>query len=231
MKKIIISLLLFLCIDAVAAEKAKVISIETDNSQMVLTVSGSGEVHFRHYGAKFEIPGTIGEYKSYRRWDYGTEPQAYPARGGRYFNGSALVITYPSGDINTELSYVNHNVTKLNDGITRTVVNLADSKTGLEVALYYDAYKDTDVIVSHSEITNTGRKTVHLDSYASSSVHLNADRYLLTHFYGAWRCSCWTTAGSAAGTIRATAPIRDARRRLCSSCQGWMMTNPTESPS
>lgn len=168
------------------ADEEKVISIETSGSQMVLFVQKNGELSFYHYGARFDNPEQILSYKSYRRADYGTEPPAYPARGGRYFNKSALAVKYASGEINTELVYGGHTVKRLSEGTTRTVVNLKDPKTALEVNLYYDAYPVEDVIVSHAEITNGGEKAVLLESYGSSSIVLDAPSYLLTHFYGAW---------------------------------------------
>lgn len=178
--------LLFFSLAASAGDKAETVSIETAGSQMVLYVHPDGEVSFFHYGARFDDPEQVIGYKSYRRWDYGTEPPAYPARGGRHFNQSALAVKYHTGDINTELTYAGHTVSALSDDITRTVLSLRDSKTGIGVELYYDAYYDEDVIVSHAEITNGGNRPVRLESYYSSGIVLDASEYLLTHFYGAW---------------------------------------------
>ena len=186
MKRFLPLVAFFFCLVANAGDKAKVVSVETESSQMVLYVHQNGEVSFYHYGAKFDDPDQILGYKSYRRADYGTEPPAYPARGGRHFNQSALAVRYADGAINTELFYSGHQVTPLSDDITRTVVNLEDPKTGMKVSLYYDAYFDEDVIVSHSEITNGGKKPVQLESYYSSGIVLDSPDYLLTHFYGAW---------------------------------------------
>ena len=133
---------MFFSLAASAGDKAETVSIETAGSQMVLYIHPDGEVSFFHYGARFDDPEQVIGYKSYRRWDYGTEPPAYPARGGRHFNQSALAVKYHTGDINTELTYAGHTVSALSDDITRTVLSLRDSKTGIGVDLYYDAYYD-----------------------------------------------------------------------------------------
>ena len=181
-------ILLFLTSGVLAAMSAEpqVIPVETDDSQMLLYVQKNGEVSFYHYGKKFDSPEQVLGYQSYRRWDFGTEPPIYPARGGRYFNQSALAVKYATGELNTELVYAGHETKAISEGIVRTVVKMEDPKTRLAVSLYYDAYQKEDVIVSHSEITNGGRKPVVLESYASSAINVHASKYLLTHFYGSW---------------------------------------------
>lgn len=186
MKRICL-ILFFLAVSAAAfASEPKLISVETSETQMLLYVQENGEVSFYHYGKKFDRPEQISGYRSYRRWDYGTEPPAYPARGGRYFNQAALAVKYSTGELNTELLYEGHSVRNVSDAAVRTVVSLKDSKTDLSVDLYYDAYQKEDVIVTHAEITNGGRKPVVLESYASSAINIHASRYLLTHFCGSW---------------------------------------------
>lgn len=161
------------------------ISVNTDNTSMVMTTDEEGQLLFRHYGGRIGSPESFGGYETYRRWDYGTDPQAYPAAGGRYFNDAALSVTHGDGDMNTELRYVGHSVKETGDGVTRTEITLADSK-GISVRLVYTAYEDEDVIVAFSEIANTGKKAVTLNNYYSSSLPVTADKYLLTHFYGSW---------------------------------------------
>ena len=186
MKRFLTLLSMCLPLAAGAAGGENTVSVETAGSQMVLYVHQNGEVSFYHYGARFDNPDQILGYKSYRRWDYGTEPPAYPARGGRHFNQSALAVKYQDGNINTELAYTGHTVSRLSDDVARTVVKLRDAVTSLEVSLFYDAYYEEDVIVSHAEITNAGTGPVLLESYASSGIVLDAREYLLTHFHGAW---------------------------------------------
>ena len=103
--KILLSLIVFAAmLSSAYAQDDKVISVETDATQMLLYVQKNGEVSFYHYGQKFDDPQQVIGYKSYRRGDYGTEPPAYPVRGGRHFNQSALAVRYHTGEMNTLLN-------------------------------------------------------------------------------------------------------------------------------
>lgn len=159
-------------------------SIDTENSSMILGTR-NGELLFHHYGGKINDPYQFEGYESYRRADYGTDPQAYPATGGKYFNEAALTVEYADSDWNTELEYVSHNV-KERAGARTTEVVLEDRKTGLEVRLIYDAFHSEDVIVCHSEIRNGGKRDIILHSFYSSALPLKAGKYMLSHFYGSW---------------------------------------------
>ena len=161
------------------------ISIETENSSMILEAR-NGEVVFHHYGGKIGDPLQFKDYKSYRRSDYGTDPLAYPATGGRYFNESALTVEYSDSQCNTELRYTSHQSTRLAEGVTRTSVKMEDPVTSVKVVLVYDAYEKEDIIICHSEITNGDKDDITLRNFYSSSLPIKASRYLLTHFHGSW---------------------------------------------
>ncbi len=176
-------LLLGLC--ASAAPRTYV-NIETANTQMLLGTNDDGELLFLHYGAKIGNPEQFDAFNSYKRGNYNTDPQAYPAQGGRYFNRPALAVKYHDTDQNTELIFDSQSSSEPQAGVKRYELILKDSKTALEVKLIYVAYVEEDVIVANTEITNGGKKAVRLDQYASSHVKLKANKYLLTHFYGCW---------------------------------------------
>ena len=71
-----------LSLSARAAEKL-FISINTENTSIVLEKNDTGDLMFMHYGLPTGDASQYGNYNSYRRVDYGTDPMAYPARGGR----------------------------------------------------------------------------------------------------------------------------------------------------
>ena len=168
-----------------AAAKETFIPIETKNSSMILSAK-DGEVLFHHYGGKISNPESFSGYQSYRRADYGTDPLAYPATGGRYFNEAALTVEYADSDWNTELSYVSHEQENIQTNVTRTKIHMSDNVKDLNVTLVYDANWDSDVIVCHSEISNNGKKDITLRNFYSSSLPLKSKKYLLTHFHGSW---------------------------------------------
>ena len=163
----------------------QVIAVETDNSALVFLVKENGQLMQLHYGARVGDPA---QYlaASLSNADYNTlAGMAYPATGGRYIGEPALHVKYADGTHNTELYYTGHEVTA-RDGCTSTCIALKDYVTGMEVKLVFDAYGKENVIAAHSEIVNGGKQPVELLNFASGSLYIDADEYLLTHFHGAW---------------------------------------------
>lgn len=189
MKKLLIPLIAAFAANTVsAAAPQQVIDISTDKVSMVLTAAPGGEVYFRHFGGRIDDPAPLADYKSNRRSDHGTEDLAYPATGGRNFREPALRVTHADGDMNTELRYVSHASKQLSDkNVTETVVKMTDCCQALDVELVFTAYARENVITTHAVIRNREKGPVTLHSFYSSSLPLKADKYLLTHLYGAGR--------------------------------------------
>lgn len=163
----------------------KVISVETENTQLILQVDKKGIVRTMHYGEDAGDPIQFLYYYTGRGNDYGDGPMTYPTVGGGFNGQPALHVKYADGNQNTELYYVSDESSSC-DGVTTTILHLKDYVTKLEVDLIYEAHLAEDVILMHSEIRNGGKKEVKLRSYASASMNIDADKYLLTHFYGGW---------------------------------------------
>ncbi|WP_064975183.1 alpha-galactosidase [Alistipes provencensis] len=170
-----------------AATPQQLIDIRTDDVSMVLAARSGGEVYFRHFGGRIDDPAPLSDYKSSRRADHGTDDLAYPAMGGRNFREPALRVTHADGDMNTDLRYVSHTSRQLADpNVTETVVKMSDSSQALDVELVFTAYARENVITTHAVIRNREQGPVTLHSFYSSALTLKADKYLLTHLYGAW---------------------------------------------
>ena len=182
-----LSLAILFPIVSIAGEQPRkaVIPIETEHSQLVLAVLDNGVLETLHFGTKVADPQAFRAFETGRGNDGGIGPMAYPAVGGRFVGQPALHVKYADGSHNTELAYTGHSTRTKGDVLT-TEVRLKDPVTFLEVKLVFDAYQKEDVIATHSEILNGGRKPVELLEYASGSLYLDADKYLLTHFYGGW---------------------------------------------
>lgn len=162
-----------------------VIPISTDNTQMVLVAFGKGILHTYHYGAKLTDPGEYANFNSRMGSNNGDGPMTYPTQGGKYVSEPALSVKYADGYRNTELCYVSH-TQSVRGNVVKTEIQMKDYVTGLQVKLVYDAYQKEDVILAHTEITNGGKVPVELENYASSSLFLRGDKFLLTHTYGDW---------------------------------------------
>ena len=186
MRKYLITIALALFIPSLALQARKaVIPIETEHTQLVLAVRDNGVLETLHFGAKVADPQAFLSFDTGRGIDDGDGPMAYPTVGGRYLGQPALHAKYADGTHNTELIYQSH-VTRSQGNAVTTEIRLKDPISLLEVRLFYVAYRKEDVMVTHTEIVNGGKKPVDLLDYASGSLYLDADKYLLTHFYGGW---------------------------------------------
>lgn len=185
---LILTICLCLPIVSIGADaRIQLIEINTQNTQMVMSVNSQGELLFHHYGKKIGDCTPFLLKKSYRRADYGIDPMGYSTRGGRNFNEPALAVTHFDGNLNTNLVYTSHNTTPLSDSnVRQTVIVLRDSKYPLTVELRYTAHQAEDVIVCSSKITNDEGGSILLDNYFSSYLPLKASEYHLSHFYGSW---------------------------------------------
>jgi alpha-galactosidase len=121
----------------------------------------------------------------YAEGRYGSGAQAYPATGARYIGVPALHLKYADGNHNTELRYTGHETSSSN-GITTTTVSLKDYVTNAVVRLVYEAYEKENVIVTHAEIQNGGKKPLTMLDYASGAISLRAGKHLLSHVSGTW---------------------------------------------
>lgn len=173
---------------AAHATQQPVIGIETDKLSMILNVSPDGTLFFQHFGGKID-PSTASfdKVKSYRRWDHGTDNEAYSTMGARNFREPALRVTHTDGDLNTELRYLAHESRKLDNGnVTQTTIQLTDRKQALDVDLIYTAYARENVITTRTVIRNREKGDVVLHNFYSSSLPIRAQSYLLTHLHGSW---------------------------------------------
>ena len=169
----------------IPAMEPEVIAISTQNTSLIIRAQEDRQLFTLHYGAKVADPAEYQEYLTERFTENGSGNYTYPATGGQFVGVPALHVKYADGNHNTELRYQSHS-TKYSGNIVTTEILLKDYVTSLQVKLVYDAYQKENVIIQHTEITNPGKETVELLDYASGSMYVDADEYLLTHFYGAW---------------------------------------------
>lgn len=166
-----------------AKSAGEIIGINTRNSSMILKTVRDGQLQICHYGAAVADAAEFASWSNQR--PERNAPLAYPSQGGMYLGDPALAVRYQDGYRNTELVYGKH-TSKKNGNVETTVVELFDRVSDIRVNLVYDAYCEEDVIVSHAEIINGGKGTVRLMQAASSSIYVEAKKYLLTHCTGDW---------------------------------------------
>ncbi|WP_281224911.1 alpha-galactosidase [Flavobacterium aquiphilum] len=189
MKQLLFSLLTLLCFSIQAQE---MIRIETESSALVLKVGKNKKLYQTYFGTKLN---NSSEYEFISKENtkkfvindgnplIDLRHLAYPAFGTDNLFEPAIRITHNDGNPSSELEYQNHNSSKIDANTTETVIRLKDPQYPVFVDLHYKVFYKENVIESWTEIQHQEKKPVMLYNYASSALHLDADKYWLTQFY------------------------------------------------
>ena len=172
----------------VAANAKNMISIHTNNVQLVLEVKPNGRLYQAYLGEKLSDATPLDQLFMPRANQ--TSPmwagsEAYPVMGTEDYFEPALQLTHNNGNPTSVLKYVSHTQTARN-GATETVVKLRDEKYPLNVNLHYLAYAKEDVICQWAEISHGENKPISLGRYASAMLYFEEPTYYLTEFSGDW---------------------------------------------
>ena len=99
---------------------------------------------------------------------------------------SAIRTTHNDGNPSIELKYAKHEVNKLDDNVTETIIYLKDMQYPFEVKMHFKAYFREDVIEQWTDIVHQEKEPITLFIFASSMLHLDTRSYWLTQFHGDW---------------------------------------------
>ena len=147
---------------------AEEIVVTTDHTALVLDVADNGRLYQKYLGKKLR---NAADYKAVPR---GAE--AYITHGMEDYYEPALHINHADGNHSTLLTYVGHTAENQADGSTLTTVTLTDKAYGDGVKLFYQAYPETDIIKSWSEITNGEKKPVVVDAVLKGTPGIDPER-------------------------------------------------------
>ena len=180
--------LAILMLVSVAADAKNMISIHTNNVQLVLEVKPNGRLYQAYLGERLSDATPLDQLFMPRANQ--TSPmwagsEAYPVMGTEDYFEPALQLTHNNGNPTSVLKYVSHTQTA-RSGATETVVKLRDEKYPLNVNLHYLAYAKEDVICQWAEISHGENKPISLGRYASAMLYFEETTYYLTEFSGDW---------------------------------------------
>ena len=180
--------LAILMLVSVAADAKNMISIHTNNVQLVLEVKPNGRLYQAYLGEKLSNATPLDLLFMPRANQ--TSPmwagsEVYPVMGTEDYFEPALQLTHNNGNPTSVLKYVSHTQTARN-GATETIVKLRDEKYPLNVNLHYLAYAKEDVICQWAEISHGENKPISLGRYASAMLYFEEPTYYLTEFSGDW---------------------------------------------
>lgn len=187
-------LLLFLTIVycSVQAQESVMISLETENSALVLKVGKNKKLYQTYFGTKLN---NSAEYELISKENtkkfvvndgnplVDLRHAAYPVFGTDNLFEPAIRMTHNDGNPSLELEYQSHASQKTDSNTTETIIKLKDPQYPVFVNLHYKIFYKEDVMESWTEIEHQEKKAVLLYNYASSALHLDAEKYWLTQFY------------------------------------------------
>jgi len=179
MKSKVLFLLCFLCLSAAmrAADKP-VIKISTNDVNLIYKVGDNGRLYQSYLGKRLNHDSDIAYLP------LGTE--AYLTNGLEDYFEPAIHILHNDGNPSLLLKYISHAESQVSPGVKETVITLQDDKYPVTVKMHYVAYSKENLIKTYTEISHQEKKPVMLYKYASSMLHLNRNKYILTEFSGDW---------------------------------------------
>ena len=192
MKKLFTTLAL--SASALTVAFAQQIVVGTSQTDLVLRVGPNNRLYQVYLGQKLLNPSDYDRLPwdvyaasdgsvSQRGWE------AYNTAGSEEFYEPALGVIHADGNRTTYLYYVDHSQHTA-DGITETIIHLADDQYPVAVTLHYEAFERENVIKVWTEISHSGVgrkvKPVTLFRYASSMLYFKRPSYFLTEFHSDW---------------------------------------------
>ena len=156
------------------------VTIETPNSQLLLTAQEGSDLRQLYYGDK---SATIQQLR-----DAGAASnfEAMPAFGSvDPVHLPALHVQHMDGDQNLELQVADYSHSDDGKAILH-VFTMKDKLLPVTVKLFYKAYKQVDVIEAWTQISHQEKKAVTLKRFDSGHLTLRQGDVWITHLHGNW---------------------------------------------
>ena len=179
MKKTFIGALMLLAATPLLAWQGEV-TIETPNTQLLLTAWEGGDLRQSYYGDK---SATLQELR-----DAGDDLsfEALPTFGSvGATHLPALQVQHMDGDQNLELQVTDYSLADDGRAVVHTFT-MQDKLMPVTVKLFYKAYKHVDIIETWTEITHQEKKAITLNRYDSGHLVLRQGDVWVTHLHGNW---------------------------------------------
>lgn len=182
------TLLLLALVYATFALADEVISITTNDVQLVLKVKSDGRLYQNYLGERLsaatdlsqtmmpDVPPSSSSIHGF---------EAYPVLGTEDYYEQALQIRHADGNPTSVLKYQSHEQHAAEGG-SETTITLKDDLYPVTVVLHYRTFDKENIIKQWSEISHQEKGEVRLGRYASSMLYFESDHYYLREFSGDW---------------------------------------------
>ncbi|WP_219223452.1 alpha-galactosidase [Pedobacter antarcticus] len=166
-----------------------VIPVETQHNALVLQTDSSKYLGTVYFGKKLSKSSEYAQVKNQSKQtvDYtGMLNSVYTPSGSRNLLEPALTVTHSDGNNSADLTYVSHEVKKIDGNVSLISILLKDPAYNFNVTLFYKIYYKEDVIEQWSSIKHNEKGNVTLHKYASANLHLTGSAYYLNQYHGDW---------------------------------------------
>jgi alpha-galactosidase len=185
-------LILFPCIGSAQSpvrfiEAKKIFVLDAGNISYVFGINDENMLQHIYWGKHVWRDDDFAPAQSLPEWaafdlTTTTTPQEYPGWGAGLFVEPSLKITFPDGNRDLILHYVDHKI----DG-NRLTINLKDIERPLLVHLHYTVYPQTGIVERDATIENGTKGPVVLESAQSAAWYLpRGEGYRLRYLTGRW---------------------------------------------
>ena len=164
------------------------VTIETPNTQMLLTAKEGGDLQQSYYGDK---SATLQQLR-----DAGADLSfhALPAFGTvDAVHTPALQVQHFDGDLNLELRVTDYSKNDDGKAVVHTFT-MQDKLLPFTVKVFYKAYKNVDVIETWTEIVHQEKKAITLKRFDSGHLVLRQGDAWITHLHGNWAAETQVTS-------------------------------------
>ena len=190
-KQLLFLLLLFIFKMNMKAQQAT-IRISTNDTDLIFKTSPKKRLYQSYFGEKLlntsdieALPYFIARPAS----DGAVTPrgwEVYPVSGGEDYFEPAFAIQHNDGNLTSYLYYQSHDVRKVDDNVTETIIKMADDVYPLEITLHYMTFAKENIIKSWTEIKHKEKKPLKINKYASSMLYFESPKYFLDEYSGDW---------------------------------------------
>lgn len=179
MRTYFIVLPLLLVSQFIFAQTGNLIAVQTQKSELVYSVDKNGKVIQLYLGEKLHDNTELTKTRALTH-------EMYIPFGASDLFEPAIRATHNDGNPSLALKYVKHEMKKLDDNVTETIIQLKDDQYPFEVDIHFKAYFRDDVIEQWTEISHQEKQPVTLFNFASCMLHFDANAYWLTQFHSDW---------------------------------------------
>ena len=177
------------------------VTVETPNTQLLLTAQEGGDLRQSYYGDK---SATLQQLR-----DGGSDLNSHvlPAFGtADAVQAPALQVQHADGDLNLELQMTKYEVQDEARAKIH-IFTMTDKLMPFTVKVFYKAYKNVDIIETWTEISHQEKKAIILKRFDSGHLTLRQSDLWMTHLHGNW-------AAEAGPTME---PVTQGMKTICNT--------------